>query len=127
MADFTKNISNTVNVFGMSPTSLWGDYNWNAFKWGEGTQSLAVNVTHLISESITPDDAIINATNHLISESISLAGDLDSETLGDGSGYSYIFPSNTSDGEDRAFTSFACGSAQGSSWTCAVVGSTSWS
>lgn len=127
MADFTKTISNSVNTFG-GITNKWNERNWGAFKWGEGTNDLPVDVMHLISEALAPDSGISErVVLHLISESLSPTSDISYEALTDGSGYFYVFPSGQTNHENQAIPSYTSGSSPGSTWTSATAGSTSWS
>jgi hypothetical protein len=128
MSDFTKTISNSMNLFGGSPSSLWSSWNWNAFKWGEGTSDLPVDVVHLISESLTPDSAITSLEiTFMLSNSLSIDSSNASEYLTDGSGYNYVFPSNVTNHENQAIASYTVGSPAGSSWSPSGSGSTTWS
>ncbi len=128
MADFTITIRNSMNMFGGSPSSLWGSWNWAAFKWGEGTADLPVEITHLISEALVLDSAIGGfEVNHVISEALGLSSDMVSEFLSDGSGYFYVFPSDVTNNDIRAIASYTSGSSPGSNWTSAAAGSTIWS
>lgn len=128
MANLSMTISNSVNLFGGWPTSKWNAWNWNAFKWGGKTEDIPVRVVHLISESLSTDSAISQKKAvHLISESISPTSDNLSETLADGSGYYYVFPSNASNHENQSIASYTSGSSPSVTWTSASVSSTSWS
>lgn len=128
MADFTKTISNSVNFFAGEPSSKWGEWAWGSFKWGYGTNDLPEAITHLISESISPDSAVYKQPMHLISESLSITGDPSFEGVGDGSGYYYGFVSNTDNAENRASVTYTSGTtAPGNSYSSQAAGSTSWS
>jgi len=50
-----------------------------------------------------------------------------SEMLQDGKGYFYNFTDPTENAENRALTSFACGSVVGNAWSSAAAGTTTWS
>lgn len=127
MADLTQSISESFNLFG-GRTDLWNAFNWGAFKWGEGTAPLIVDVTDLISESLSPSDAITRFDSiGLVSETLSPTNDMTSEGLTDGSGYSYIFPSDVTNHESQAIPSYTTGSDPSSTWTSATAGSTTWS
>lgn len=128
MADLTKTITNSLNIFGGSPSSKWAAWNWNAFKWGDGTADLAVDVTHLISESVAPDSAILqNDVVHLISESLASTSEMISETLTDGSGWYYVFPSDVTNHENQSLASYTVGSTPSNTWTAASASTTTWS
>lgn len=133
MADYVKTITNSINLFGLNPSSKWGDNNgfdytfvWGTTRWGENSFTLVFNVEKLIDNSISADDIIINETEKVISNDLTISEDLSSENLSQGD-WSYVFPPNTTEGEDRIFTSFTCGSIQSTSYLCATAGSTIWS
>lgn len=127
MANLTKTITNSVNTFG-GITDLWGSWNWNAFKWGEGTADLPVAVIHLITNTLTPTETIAGfQVEHLISESLAPGSEMTDEKLLDGSGYYYVFPSNTIEHEDAVVSTYSSGSAPSSSWSAGTGNTTSWS
>ncbi len=133
MADYVITITNGVRLFGNGPSTKWGDSNgyaytmvWGTSKWGESSFSLVFNVEKLIENYVTPDTIIINETEKLIQNDLTLSEDLSSEMLRQGD-WSYIFPPGVTENEDRIFTSFTCSSAQTVSYTCLAVGSTTWS
>lgn len=127
MADFTITILNSINTFA-GITNKWNEWNWGFFKWGEGTADLPVAVVKLISETLTPSDALVQlAPDKLISETLSPTGDLSSEVLTDGSGYSYIFVSGVQNAESRSIVSYTSGSDPSVSWASHVSASSIWS
>jgi hypothetical protein len=127
MANFAITISNYVNTFG-GITNKWNAFNWGAFLWGQGTADLPVDVMHVISEAIAPDSAINQKDlEFFLQETLSTTSDMSSEGLTDGSGYNYVFTSNTTEGEDRDFVSYTSGTAQGTAYSSLTTGSTVWS
>lgn len=128
MADFTITIANSLRFFGGSPSSKWAEYDWNAFKWGEGTNTTILAVNKAIDNTLGLDSAISEFSNDkMILESLSFDSDMTDEELTDGSGYSYVFPSDVTNAEDRATASYTSGSVAGTSWAAASAGSTPWS
>lgn len=132
MADFNITISNSLNVFGPEGTNRWGGAwgnEWGAFLWGYGNVDLDTRVRKLISESLTPTDyfEISVYFYKVISETLEPTADMGSESLQDGSGYYYVFPDNTTEGENRDFPSWSEGSTSTQSFTCQAAGSTTWS
>jgi hypothetical protein len=148
MADHNKTLSNSLNLFGGGGASLWNAYNWGSFKWGEGTVAFPQDVLHLVSSSLAPtSDAsslqpvhyldggsfsfdttpLKRGTRVLTSETLTLSGETTSEQLGDGSGYYYVYVSNTTNSEDKDETSWSGVAAGSASWTTATVTSVSWS
>lgn len=147
MADLTQTVTNSVNVFGGGGTSLWAAYNWNAFKWGEGTVPFVFQVTHLLAETLSPtsarsaadathlvqdsysglDSVIIREAGPTISESLAPTSDMTSETLQDAAGFFYVFDSNTTNHENQAIASFTSGSSPSGTWVSASASSSAWS
>ncbi len=127
MANFTKTISNSLNLFGGSPTSLWQAWNWNAFKWGEGTADLAVAAMHVISESLSLDSLVYDrSVVFVLSNTLSMDSDMNESYLTDGSGYSYLFPSDVTNHEDQSIASYVSGSRPSNSWSSGSVGASTW-
>lgn len=127
MADLTQTINESLNLFGGAPTNFWNSYNWNAFKWGEGTNTQIVDTDNLILESETLSDVMYLASEPYIEETISSTGDTSSRTLQDGSGYYYIFPSGVTNADNQSLASFVSGTTPSGTWTSASAGSTTWS
>ena len=148
MADFTQTITNTVRCFGQGPSSKWNEYNWNAFKWGEGTTDIKTDVRHLISESISSSDGfaqkqifhlldmqtvtldgmeVYRSYAFQVSESVGVVGDMSSEGLTDGSGYRYVFPDRTTEGESRSFASWTQMAGASTTWATATAATNTWS
>lgn len=149
MADFSQNVSNTVRAFGGGGASLWNAYNWNAFNWGEGTVPFQFFVVHqfdsggitagssylgfsvqhsLDNQSVGSDTSITNESVFILgSNSITMGSETVGETLGDGSGYNYVFRSNTTDGENRFTPTWTQPADDSESWTTSSDPSTTWS
>lgn len=133
MADFTKTLTNSVNLFALSPSTKWGQsfgapYTmvWGTTKWGYGSFDQIFAIGKLISNSISPDTALQLNTTKVLSNDISIQSDLSSEELRNGS-WSYVFPSNTTDGEDRYFPTWTDSTASTTSFSCGSVSTTTWS
>lgn len=144
MANFSITISNSLNLLGLGPPSLWGE-KWNQFYWGFGSATIPFNVLHVYSTDLTPDTSMAFEASHLIQESLTPTSDVSKEAqitysndlvsefemtdeqLSDGSGYTYIFPSDASNLEDRDYPTYASQAAGTQTYTSASVGSTNWS
>lgn len=70
MANLTITVSNRINVFGGAPSDKWGQYNWNAFIWGDGTNDLVTDTNKLITNSLAPSSAVFKEPNKLIANSL---------------------------------------------------------
>lgn len=132
MTDFSQTIAVAVNCFGGSPASRWGTNSnitmvWGSTKWGEGSVDLETRTVKLISESIAGSETITKSPRHLISEAMTLVGDMGTETLQDQAGYYRVFPDRVTDAEDRSFTTWTSAAAAGGSWSTAAATTTTWS
>lgn len=134
MANFTITITNQVRTFGPAPSSKWGTntpyaMTWGTTKWGEGTEDLQVAYGKLLGESVTPSDALNLSVGFQrdFSNSLTFTGDLSFESLSDGSGWAYVFISNTTDGEARASNTYTAASRATTTYTSLTVSATTWS
>lgn len=132
MADFSITISNSLNTFGPAPSTQWGTgtpytMTWGVSKWGEGTQDLMADVGKFLAETLSLADSFYKSFEKVWSDSIASAMETSSEGLSDGSGWNYVFVSNTTEGESRASGSYSASSAVGTSYSSQAAGSTTWS
>jgi hypothetical protein len=127
VADFNITVSNSLNIFGPAPSNKWNVHNWNAFLWGEGTTDLIASVGKFISNSLASDSAVEKLPVRVITNSLTLTGDMSSQGLKDSAGYSYVFPDRTTDGEERDFPTWTEGAGQSTTWTTASATTSSWS
>ena len=90
MTAFTKTISNSLNVYGVEPTNLWGTMKWGTDVWGYrdvdwlfnkgiadtmtvDSSMAGFNVTHLISDDLTIDNTLSREFGFSISDSFSVS------------------------------------------------------
>lgn len=128
MANFNITISNSLNTFGLAESDKWGSYNWNAFLWGEGTMDLQTILNLIVNTSdilVDTSIATILQINSIIDNALSLGADMSRETLTDGSGYAYVFGSDTNI-ENKTSTSYSTVSPVTTTWTPRAASSTSW-
>lgn len=132
MADFTKTITNSINVFGPAPSSKWGNYNWgaapgaNVLIWGEGSADLSNSVGKALSNSFTISDSLNKNPNRVIANSVIPSFETEYESLADSNGYNYVFVRPTINAELRNISTYATVSTS-TSWSCAAVSLSSWS
>ena len=127
MADFTKTISESVNVFGLAPSTKWNEFSWGVGKWGEGSEGLIKSFGKYVADSESATDEIHKSpTKHIADTEAVTMVETDTK-LTDGSGYSYVFPGGVSDAEEQVITDFTKQSAGSTAWTKQSDGSTSWS
>lgn len=128
MADYTITITESLNMFGGGPTSLWNSYNWGSFNWGEGTADVITSTNHLVSETVTFTDSIVSKViGKLVSETLTPTDAIAAEYLQDGSGYNYLFPSNTTNHVDQSIPSYTVGSTPDNSWSEDSDPNSTWS
>ena len=129
MAAFTITVTNRLNLFGPAGTDLWNAYNWNAFKWGEGTKDLTTTTRKVVTNTLTPTDLFSEQTYFAIAiaNAFSPASDMSAGYLRDRSGYYHVFPGSVTNSDDRVDSSWAADTAGGSTWTQQTASSTSWS
>lgn len=149
MTAFTVTMSASVVMFGAAQTDKWGAYNWNAFKWGEGTAPLgknvrmAVNTTnlslastaavnfrfvHLLAgETLTSTAAVNFRFGRLISETITPSGTVQHLYVQDHNNFYRVFPEQVTDLTLRSTPTWTAGSASAVTWTTAAAATTTWS
>lgn len=98
MADFTKTVSNRVEMFGMAPANYFNEYNWNEFYWGYKNHNVVTN------------------TRKVLSNSISFAEDSASIYLRNRAGYYYNFVDRVTNAHSRS----------NADWTQVTDSSTAW-
>lgn len=133
MANFTQNISNSVRVFSEGPSTKWGQASsfttmvWGTSTWGEG-ESLPLRVIKVVSNSLDTSGVFAGASvvKAVSIGSASVAFEMSSERLSQ-NGWTYVFPSLATDGEERDFATWSAVSATDATFTCGTAGSTSWS
>lgn len=124
MADFTKTIDNSLNVFGIEGPNVWGTVLWNQ-NWGYGNVDLITAIGKLISESLTLTDSQTTGPGKMISESLSILGDMYNEGISDPAGYSRVFQVDAN-AENRPMTSYSRQSSSSVSFTTGSTPSTTW-
>lgn len=131
MADYTKTITNSLNLFGNNPSSKWGQANfpytmtWGTTKWGEGTATIIFSVEKLIENSLVPSNSVSNDFIKVISDSITPAFETSSEYLENGV-WRIVFISDTTEAENRDFATWVSGTTQAATYTSIAAASTTW-
>lgn len=142
MADYSQTITNRINFFGLGPCDLWGIFLWGQ-NWANGTipktkvigkfydnditpaSSQRFDVVHLYEEALPLTSLAAVSYAYLISNILSIAGDMASEGLKN-KGYNYIFTGNTIEGENRVFTTYTVLGANSTSFTVSSATGTTW-
>lgn len=148
MANWTQSISDTIDFFGIEPTTKWNEFLWGTGKWSYGNFAAPMNVG---SVSPTQNEAAtdgyffnvatgidnygsealtdIFTSNQAISqsESLSFSGTGLSEYLLTGNGYTYVFPGPSTDAESDNESTYTAGSRPTTTYTSGVTAGGSWS
>ena len=128
MADFAISFSNSVNVFGLAPSTKWNEFQWGVGKWGQGTVDLSKQVEKILDANILAStDTHSNEVEKNIGDSESVTMEMTDTKLTDSNGYSYVFPGGTTDAEDQTRTTWSEVSFTNPTWTSGTVRGTSWS
>jgi hypothetical protein len=127
LADLSISLSESINVFGLAPSTKWNEFSWGSGKWGEGTNGIFKQVGKYITDSEAATDSVSKSTGKYIADSETVTMVETNTELRDGSGYSYVFPGGASDAEEQVITDFTRQSNGSTAWTKQSNGSTSWS
>ncbi len=125
MADFTKTVSNELNVFGGGQVPKWGDCKWNEVLWGEG--SIAFAFGKYIGNTATFTPVIYKGCGKYVANAVTLIDVTEQIDHTDGSGYYYIFPGEVTDATNKTTASFSQVSASSSIWTEISTATVTWS
>lgn len=126
MATFNVTVSNTLNVLGPDPTSMWGSMVWGTDDWGSTGDSYFTIIKYLgnsVSLSSTVSAGRIIAKQ--VSNTISCVADANLVGLLDAAGYYY----NEKDGpdpDDRYFPTYTEDTDPSTTYTQASNPSTDW-
>ena len=143
MATLTQTIDLSLAWVGSGENELWGTMLWGSGFWGEGsihwhmdkgvaisvapTMAVGKSLHHLVDlGDIAPTSTVGKRPKKVFANSFAATGANAAENLMSGI-YDYVFISDTVNGQDRAFTTWAAGSASSSSYTSGSVTATNWS
>lgn len=127
MADHAVSISNNFNFFGGGETARWGSFDWGDTNWGSGDQDIELSVGKLFGNDLGLSGVPIKNSEKSVGLTFVIGGDMASEMLSDGAGYKYVFVSETTEGEDRDFTSYTDVTGSTTSWSTAPGNTVTWS
>jgi hypothetical protein len=145
MTAFSQSITNRLLVSGGGVTENWGVMLWGQF-WAEGDLGFSVKaISHQFSSPCVLGEANHKSVLHLLENSQAtdsaphkdlaisfantqgLSDDPSDIRLLDGSGYTYVFPSNALDFLDSDRPIYTSGAVAVSPWATATAGSATWS
>jgi hypothetical protein len=104
MVDLTKNISNSMTLYGVKPTNKWNVAVWNVNKWGTGDIDLREEVGKFIGETLTLSDSVGKQNVKNIVETLTIVSDATDMYLIDRNGWYRVFPKPTTDSDERTNT-----------------------
>lgn len=127
MADFQITISASLNVFGLAPPNQWNIMRWGD-NWGYGNNPTILAVDKLVAETIEQTDITAKESQVILAEAMAAVdSETGSETLDDGSGYSYVFPRPTTEAEDRSAITYSDVSEPSTTFNGSTEPTTTWS
>lgn len=143
MPNLTITITNTLNIFGPSPSNKWNEFKWTSNSvgpgngtWGMksagsyGTMALFFSIGRYVTWTktnvITPGDGFFKQSNKLVVATALATSTLDLNLL-TANGFYYVFPDRTVDAAETNESTYTSLSAGTITWTSAAAGSTSWS
>lgn len=133
MADFTKTISNSLRLFGEGPATKWGQSNgvaytmvWGTAFWGENYFTMVFSVQKLLENSQSVSTSLSFETRKTIENSTTVSAEISVGRLSNGI-WDVVFTSDTTNAEERDFTTWTQGTNSSTSYTCQSAGSTIWS
>lgn len=142
MADFTKTITNSVNPFGLGPSTKWGQsvfgytMTWGTAKWLGGlTSSDSINrvkmdFINVVIPSIAPSSTISNQLSiyRTISFSMSPGSDVTQRTLQDGTlSWYYVFAGNTTNADSQSIPTWGETASSVVTYVCQSTSTITWS
>lgn len=134
MADHTKTLTNSINCFGGSPSTVWGGatvrvMTWGVAKWGEGTHAMIRDfVRGTYEQPITVTDSLTEKEFiKAWADSLTFLSETTNEGLQTQNGYSYVFVKPSTNAEDRNLSSYTSQTPGSVSYTSLTVSVTTWS
>jgi azurin len=131
VTDFTKTISESINVFGAEPTNKWGTVLWGQ-KWGYGNTEIVHRIYQSLDDAAIANIIVLSDSTSIrffkvIGETLRVSDTLDEISLKDSQGYNYIFTTPTENSEDAPSTSWTPSSDPTTTYVTVGDPSTSWS
>ena len=132
MADHTITISNSMRVMQGGRPTLWGNtgattMTWGTDKWGYDSEDGIQDVDKFFTDTLSLAGAYAELLlDHAFANTLTLGSEMTSELLTNGI-WSYVFPDDVTEAEDRATNTWAAASSQSSTYSDASPPSTSWS
>lgn len=152
MVDYSQTISNSLEVWGLAPTSRWGTATFGSSFWAFGDLApKTVSVAYrTITDTVTPSDTVSTLTLYfrtipisvmpvdsvlpaadfvinLLTEILSVSSDLSRVVLTDHAGYDRVFRGSTTNLAGKINTTYSGVSALSTSYTSIATSVTSWS
>jgi hypothetical protein len=129
MVDYNQTISESINVWGLSPTNKWGEATWGSSVWAFTDNGPITDTYKVLSDSIsTVDVGLLSAGfNRTISEVIEVLSSMDEIRLTDKAGYNLVFRGSTTNLTHKLNSSYTKASSPVTVYTDISTSVTSWS
>ncbi len=128
MANLTITVANTLSLGGGGPPTLYGVGIYGTDRYLSGSVDFIEAVTKLVEDGLSLASAISQVTLdfYIAAGSITLTSEAVAEYKTSGI-WSYLFPGDVTNAEDRISTSYSEPTAAASSFTASAAASTVWS
>lgn len=146
MTAYSTTVSNKITPLGGGVTTKWNSFLWGTGKWGEGsTGFLERDIFHIftspcvasstnqfavskfLDDSVVPDTGNMLSVYKMLTDSLGSTSNPDDIRLRDGSGYTYVFPSNALDALERDDPTYSSGVHASTTWSSSTASTISWS
>lgn len=145
MTEHTKTISNSFNLLGLGPPTVWGAFDWSDLDWGFG--QMFTDTDKVISDSLSPTTALPykeieagfnwsigvydttihkDATIFFTSTFSPLDFETSSEVLSDGI-WDHVFVGPSTNAENRSTATFSPVADDLETWVSNTTATTVWS
>lgn len=133
MADFTQNLSDSIKLFGIQPSTKWGSpMKWGTDLWGTGSNTNFNMPTISVIPNTDIGPTLFDLTYAFFTASfnndiVTFQQGAISESLFDGSlKYNLQLPGGVTNDENAVIQSYAKSSNPSGSWTLSTTSSTTW-
>ena len=126
MADFTKSLANTVQLFGAADTENWNEIVWATDNWGHD-DDLEFEVGKAITNTVTGTIShTFHAERTISTNTVTALGTNVTITQQDSNGYFFVFTSDTINAGLISSSVFTNVTNNSHGFTTVTVGSTTW-
>ena len=128
MADFTQTVTNTIQVFGSADTENWNEIVWGTDNWA-ADDDMEFEITKLLANTVSATADLTFHAEHIFAAAVTatVVSTNVTLTLQDSNGYSYVFPSDTTNGSEISSGVFTNVTNASDGFSPVADASTTWS